>query len=364
MTDVVLLGAGASADAGVATSFEMTDAIARGIRRASRRMSNRVDSDLVEAFDYVCDRLHASSSTAGSRYDLDVELVFSTVELLAERESLEVTPFVAAWQSDVDQWRRRSRSNDVFASLAKRMLNELRHEISVTRKEIGYLMPLVVAASNPAQLRIATLNYDRSIELAGEACNIGVHTGIWEWVRAGRWTWPTTGMCLLKLHGSIDWAWCDDPPYDGRMPSRFVREIPTSASADSEPVLVFGLRGKLRAEGPFLSALAEFESWLSSAQRLTVVGYSFRDDHVNQIIRRWTHDHRSREIILVDPGFPRRRPTVTSTSTFRDSLLTHLKPSGTSEGPETKIKPIRKRAAQAVPDLFAPAQAARSLRSR
>jgi len=363
MTDVVLLGAGASADAGVATSFEMTEAIARGIRRGSRRTSDRSDADLAEAFDYVCDRLHElSSARGGSRYDVDVELVFSAVELLAERESLEVAPFVAAWQSDVDHWRRR-RSDDVFASLASHMLRELRHEISVTRKEIRYLMSLVMAASDPGELRIATLNYDRSIELAGKACNVEVHTGIWEWVRAGRWTWPTTGVCLLKLHGSIDWTWHDDPPYEGRMPSRFVREIPTSASDDDEPVLVFGLRGKLRAEGPFLSALAEFESWLASAQRLTVVGYSFRDDHVNQIIRRWTHDHRSREIIVVDPSLPRRRPTVTATSTFRNSLLTHLKPSGTSEGPETKIMVVRKRAAQAVPELFGGGRAVRGARS-
>ncbi len=355
MTDVVLLGAGASADAGVATSFQMTDAIARGIRRAPRRTSYSSTDDLAGAFDYVCERLHESAGAGGaSLYDVDVELVFSAVELLAERDSLEVAPFVEAWQNDVDHWRRpRSRSDDVFAPLAKRMLSELRHEISVTRKKVGYLVPLVTAASDPGEIRIATLNYDRSIELAGKDCNVGVHTGIWEWVRTGRWTWPTTGTCLLKLHGSIDWTWHDDPPYDGRMPSRFVREIPTSASDDGEPVLVFGLRGKLRAEGPFLSAFAEFESWLGSAERLTVVGYSFRDDHVNQIIRRWTYDHRAREITLVDPSLPRRRPAVTPTATFRNSLLAHLKPSGTSEGPETKIRVIRKRAAQALPELFA-----------
>ncbi len=105
------------------------------------------------------------------------------------------------------------------------------------------------------------------------------------------------------------------------------------------------------------------ESWLGSAERLTVVGYSFRDDHVNQIIRRWTYDHRAREIILIDPSIPRRRPSVTSTATFRNSLLAHLKPSGMSEGPETKIRVIRKRAAQAVPELFAGGRAVRGVRS-
>ena len=69
------------------------------------------------------------------------------------------------------------------------------------------------------------------------------------------------------------------------------------------PAVIFGQRGKLRAEGPFLSLLAEFERQLSNAGRLVVIGYSFRDDHVNEIIRRWTADDIARQITVVDPDW-------------------------------------------------------------
>jgi hypothetical protein len=58
----------------------------------------------------------------------------------------------------------------------------------------------------------------------------------------------------------------------------------------------------LVASGPFLSLLLEFERLLESATRLIIIGYSFRDDHVNEVIRRWLADDASRTITIVDPS--------------------------------------------------------------
>jgi hypothetical protein len=346
--DVVLLGAGASAEAGVQTAFEMTDAIIRGIQSSSAAG----DCDVAEALMYVCERLRATSLTrAGS---LDVEQVFSAVELLAERDRLEVAPFIEAWHNDVDRWRAREPGSiDVFEALTKRMLVELRRQIATKRKRTSYLEPLVRAAADPSRLKIATLNYDLAIEVAGAGCGVVVHTGISRWVHSGRWRWPSSGASLLKLHGSIDWVWHHDPPTVGRLPSRFIAQSPQPEYDEGDPVLVFGLRGKLRAEGPFLSALAEFESWLETSQRLVVVGYSFRDDHVNQLIRRWTFDHRSRELVVVDPSL-RDEASFSPQSDFRTTLLCHLARSGTSTGPETELRVVPLGAADAIAELFDP----------
>lgn len=47
------------------------------------------------------------AAAGGSPYEgLDVERVFAAVELLAERRTLEVSPFVSAWHPAVDAWDR------------------------------------------------------------------------------------------------------------------------------------------------------------------------------------------------------------------------------------------------------------------
>jgi hypothetical protein len=87
-------------------------------------------------------------------------------------------------------------------------------------------------------------------------------------------------------------------------------------------VLVFGSRNKLRPDGPFLSLLSEFEDQLSKSDRLIVVGYSFRDEHINEVIRRWTRDDKERTIALIDPDpheVPGRRD-------FRSTLIGDLNP--------------------------------------
>ncbi|MDQ3725067.1 MAG: hypothetical protein M3335_04115 [Actinomycetota bacterium] len=79
MSDLVLLGAGASADAGVPTAVELT-----------KEILARLEGDERQALLSVCHRL-------GDPHGLDVEKVFSAVELLGERDGLELSPFVERW---------------------------------------------------------------------------------------------------------------------------------------------------------------------------------------------------------------------------------------------------------------------------
>ena len=89
------------------------------------------------------------------------------------------------------------------------------------------------------------------------------------------------------------------------------------------PALVFGEGAKLQAKGPFLGLLAEFERHLASPTQLVVIGYSFRDIHVNEVIRRWTAQDTSRTILVVDPEWPERFPNPKD---FRRELNAYLIP--------------------------------------
>jgi hypothetical protein len=44
-----------------------------------------------------------------------------------------------------------------------------------------------------------------TVELAAKSSGIEIHTGIEEWSNSGSFPKCENGICLLKLHGSIDW---------------------------------------------------------------------------------------------------------------------------------------------------------------
>ncbi len=355
---VFLMGAGASAEAGVPMTVKMTQEL------VDRIAAGRWDQG-ASALHFVCGALMLSDAARGrSPYDgLDVERVFAAVGLLAERHDLEVSPFVYSWHPAVDQWDRKpnvvpafwdqtfaraldrgarfsdagkviaglvedvmrgSPTGEVYAQLAERMLKELKQMLGSTRKRVSYLGPLAdIAKERDAPLTVATLNYDLSVEQGVEQRGIPCTTGIEAWVEDGRWDWADAGVRLLKLHGSINWAW-EQVREDGHLPREVVRVVDDPVGDDRQPVVVFGQRGKLRAEGPFLSLLAELENALVAAQQLVVIGYSFRDDHVNELIRRWSAEDISRTMLVVDPCWPEQFSQ--NDRSFRHELEAHLIP--------------------------------------
>jgi hypothetical protein len=52
--------------------------------------------------------------------------------------------------------------------------------------------------------------------------------------------------------------------------------------------------------------LAEFQTALKRSARLLIVGYSFRDDHINEAIRKWVSGRPDRKIVVLDPREPAR----------------------------------------------------------
>jgi hypothetical protein len=278
----------------------------------------------IAALHFVCGALLAYDSASGRNPfgGLNVERVFAAVELLAERDTLEVSPFVAALlrpdsfgsvgtmiEDLIDSRTGANANGDVYRALASAMVRELRSLVATTPKDSHYLRPLTDAGAGPGGLTVATLNYDLSLEGVAGAAGLPCSTGLEEWVRNGQWRWPEEGIRLLKLHGSIDWTWAEAEEQAGWLPQRIVVVSPDPEQEQRAPALVFGQRGKLRADGPFLGLLAEFEALLENANRLVVIGYSFRDAHVNEVIQRWINEDPQRTMVAIDPtGLTTTRP--------------------------------------------------------
>lgn len=338
----ILLGAGASKEAGVPLSIELTQRIADEIEMRSRR------GPTAFALNMAMGAMVAHRSAMGHKVSegLDVEDVFSAIQMLAARDSLEVAPFVYSWnpwltaadgpvvkplasswedkfrlavKDDPDAPRRlaavfgegvqslvgRQPSHNVFVDLEKQMIEALRRGVTVSQP-VDYLRPLLHCQGQPIQ--IATLNYDQSVELMAAEAGVSLDTGIDAWGGSFEWTWdPDAEVRLLKLHGSTNW-------FIGprRVQSEGLETGVTVGDGERLNVnqsdslcVVFGRSGKLRSEGPFLAMLRELDRFLSETERLVVVGYSFRDDHINMSIRRWFNRSDSASVTIVDPNFPK-----------------------------------------------------------
>lgn len=83
-----------------------------------------------------------------------------------------------------------------------------------------------------------------------------------------------------------------DQPYD------FAETIETE---QARPTLIFGTAHKLSAREPYLTLAYQFAQCVLKAQILAIVGYSFGDEHVNQIIEQGLKKNDRLRIIVVSP---------------------------------------------------------------
>lgn len=119
MQTMYLLGAGASVDAGVPMAIPMT-------QRIDELLQNRGWKDALETYRYVVGGLLLQKAIEGhSPYDgLNVEEVYSALELLAQRDRLEASPFVSSWHPAVDRLDRR-----MYAYQYEQLARAIRHDV-------------------------------------------------------------------------------------------------------------------------------------------------------------------------------------------------------------------------------------------
>jgi hypothetical protein len=335
----VLLGAGASAPAGLPISAEVTEQVAQIIAASHRYRAVGQALNLAIGAMVAHDTARGRSAYAG----IDIERLFSAVEMLSARDDLEIAPFVSSWVSGLQQigagtfpsfWAKNFKKallesrfeSDVerqfaeavrsltgagsgqsaFKELRRTVLDALQDVLTVDESKVDYLAPIFRLA-RPAH--IATLNYDLSVELAAQRAGVALDTGAAAWRGGNDWAWQeSTDVRLLKLHGSMNWHLASTTP-EGKL-----REATLQVSDEPQGRLgyqdahgiVFGQRGKLQSEGPFLAMLREFDRILASTDRLVVVGYSLRDDHINTSIRRWFNSREVPKVVLIDREFPSR----------------------------------------------------------
>jgi hypothetical protein len=350
---VVLLGAGASADAGL----PLTSGLARlVVERANsldehRRRLPPGPPGFVTALNAVYASMVGHQGQGGSNplTAVNIETLISAVRLLQDRDHHEVAPFVAAWSaalsnfpstdlpsesgrkiadaiglgmldghSDYDAIAEhvatiaraalRPDLSKPFRDAEEFVLNSL-VEILSRIDDVDYLAPLVdLARTQKDGLDVITLNYDLTVETAARKLGMEVARGIENWQPGTPVDLPPRQgvLNLLKLHGSLDWR--REHPEPGESPLLALPRLrvfePQRISDDTRvedlPWIVVGDREKLATDGPTLALLFAAGSALQRGTHLAVVGYSFGDAHINAMIRDWLAADSRRTISVLD----------------------------------------------------------------
>ncbi|MHC1563167.1 SIR2 family protein [Actinomycetospora sp. C-140] len=332
-----LLGAGSSVDAGLPMAADLTDIIIKGASVKNRNILEFVRSGI--QMQRAAAAVDSNSTEPSSR--VDSESLYNAVNDLVFRNQLDISPFVTAWHPLLNSFQDRRADSREVENLLKKFQKETVAEarktdrnptISLTRSSrdlarrlthaetpglpqtildqirtdvvkavyiddaarVQYLQPLFTLSDRTsAPVAVATLNYDQCLELAGESFGVEVSDGISTAPGDREIDYGAARIKLIKLHGSSNWV-------RGSHGVTRVAQQSEALSYRSQAIL-FGGRNKLTAEWPFLELLWRWSQELQQCEDLCIIGYSYRDEHVNAILRNWLDDDPARRVFLIDP---------------------------------------------------------------
>jgi len=325
---IFLLGAGASAEAGIPPSAAMIDRIECLLKK---------DKDwqpFCDLYNHVRSAIHYAAGLKGqfgNSVSYNIETLVNTLYELERNEEHPLYPFIAAW-------------NSRFESLAGekfRKVPEFRQRILAVLKEWvcpddpsegDYYKGLTVAQKTlNFPLHIFSLNYDRCVERVGNI-DFVVEAGfsgfgpkhVWSWerfVETERGSNPLPQAFLYKLHGSIDWVRDEDSKDLSR-----VEQIQRIKPEQME--VIFGREFKLEAADPYLFYAYQFRQFALDSTLIVVIGYGFADAHINKMLTQALRSEGPHRLVAIakvdDDNIAQRRKAVASQLGVLEASVTVL----------------------------------------
>jgi hypothetical protein len=231
------------------------------------------------------------NNLSGQKQDFNIESLLVTLHMVSENKKAHLYPFVNGYTNDLIE-------------VAGNGFKNIRELINIIEKELPGWVTIdsykkaayynnfekFQKALNFA-IRIFSLNYDLCLE---ENVQCKIETGFiedqpWDGNRFTRTEDDEeTAIYLYKLHGSIDWERKND-------------QLRKSAQHNIKPDLIFGTDIKLQAIDPYLFYLYEFRKYALAAEVIIAIGYSFNDNHINDLVRQAMEYDKNKKLISVAP---------------------------------------------------------------
>lgn len=145
MTEMILLGAGASVEAGVPTAVQMTDKILTKLR--SEMASKLPVWREIRALEFLLDSIRSHDPTGATTIDIETVLNATTALGSTRFKTADLAPFVSAWLPDiVDLLADLLGSGNAFDALTAELRAELGRLVwiqHVDASKTEYLAPLL-----------------------------------------------------------------------------------------------------------------------------------------------------------------------------------------------------------------------------
>lgn len=295
---IILLGAGASVDAGIPDSNEMVQEIERLVANDSTWNCFKDLYNYIRSSIFYADGLNG---IFGKNVSFNIERLVNVLNELQEKEHHTLYPFVGAWNPKLQETAGTQFKHIVL--FQREIIRILRNQwIALAERDKAAYYGNLLRFQNEYEfpLRVFSLNYDLCVE---ETCGYkkiqrGFITGerTWNWRAFEETSEDARPLVLYKLHGSADWCFADD--------GKVLYLDSPSHIADEDAAIIFGTSYKLQYIDPFLFLTYELRRWTLDAARVIVcIGYGFNDEHINGILRQALRQDANRMLLaVVGPG--------------------------------------------------------------
>ena len=284
-----LLGAGASADAGIPISNKM-------VLEIEELLKHDLDwKPYQDLYFYLKSSINYSDGIFGHFNEaFNVERLLIVINEIEKRDKNIMYPFIGTWNIRLLDLAGTNFENvSKFKKLIRKQLIEwvgLRNydaaiyyqAFSSLSSEIGSLM------------KVFTLNYDLCFETVvgkDKTIELGFTKGTNEWHYSNFDDEQAKHYYLYKLHGSIDWYIENNKLYKSERP-------------EVNPELIFGIQHKMTSVDPYFYYSSKFrEACLNDAKLIITIGYSFADEYINAIISQAINARSEMRLLNISPIF-------------------------------------------------------------
>jgi hypothetical protein len=293
---IFLLGAGASAEAGIPVSAQMIS------RVEEQMLTEKAHRDL---YNHVKSAIHFSAGLKGRFGDavpFNIETLVNTLYELERNEEHPLYPFIASWNSRFvalagsDFSAVRQFRQSILEALKNWMCPEDANKgnyyrgLVTLQKELNY------------PLHVFSLNYDLCVERLNQS-DFRVETGFEGYGPDYSWDWErfvdlessnnlAPQLVLYKLHGSINWK---------RNPAtKELFSVEQIQSVDADRMeLIFGREFKLEAADPYLFFAYKFRDLSLESKLIVTLGYGFGDGHINKMLTQSLRHDPERRLLVI-----------------------------------------------------------------
>jgi len=294
---IFLLGAGASAEAGIPTSGEMVNKIEALLREDSRWQ------EYGKLYNHIKSAIYYAAGLNGlfnQRVAYNIETLVNTLYELERNEQHPLYPFIASMNARFISLAGSDFENiKAFRGLILERLKQWMAPEDLSRR-LYYNGFKCLQQNLNFPLHVFSLNYDLCVERL-DCDDFRVEAGFDGFGPGSCWDWERfeegdTGpeppqIYLYKLHGSINWK---------RDNSKNLYRVEDTASIDANQMeLIFGRDFKVEAADPYLFYLYAFRAASLCARVIVLLGYGFADGHINDMLAQALRSDCERRLMVV-----------------------------------------------------------------